>query len=313
MVIRRHVAALAALVLLGTSTALFAQDPPKLAKDEERELKAISGAMGNAQDGKAVTNAIGLTWLRDDALQAQGANTVMAFQVGVDPAKVQGGKVYLFWRVLPAAVPGDKKKPAVVFEKFSTYDVAAGATEVRIPRLFLGPIGAVDVFIGATSPGDGKTKVAPSVLRHTVNVPNLERGDFLVSNAYLFRGKKYTTALGPTDFFDHPYGSPDEEELPLDEPVYAQGEPLQLNGFVFNATGPVTCEYVATALAADGEKEAKKWAPTDINAKTSPGIPGSSGIPLSGLTAGRYRLDIKLTDKGSGKSISRSFPFQIAK
>ena len=54
MVIRRHVAALAALVLLGTSTALFAQDPPKLAKDEERELKAISGAMGNAQDGKAV-------------------------------------------------------------------------------------------------------------------------------------------------------------------------------------------------------------------------------------------------------------------
>ena len=304
MVIRRPALALAsAALLLVTASSVFAQEAKKLSKDEEREAKLISNALGNAVQGKPVTNDLAITWLRSDGLQAQGASNIVAFAVSIDPAKAPSGKVFLAWRVMPADAD-PKKKVAPVYENFSTVDVTGGAASF-VGRLFLAPSGKFDVYVGGHElVADKGSKAPASVLKQSVEVPALTGGDFMVSSLYIFRSKKYDAPL--TDIMEHPYGTPEEENIPLVNPTLSKTEPLRVNGMLFNATGRVTVEYQAFK---DGATEpAKKWAPAEID-PTRQGIPDR--VPLTDFEPGKYRLDIKLTDKGSGKTLTPSVSFTV--
>lgn len=304
MVIRRPALALAsAALLLVTASSVFAQEAKKLSKDEEREAKLISNALGNAVQGKPVTNDLAITWLRSDGLQAQGASNIVAFAVSIDPAKAPSGKVFLAWRVMPADAD-PKKKVAPIYENFSTVDVTGGAASF-VGRLFLAPSGKFDVYVGGHElVADKGSKAPASVLKQSVEVPALTGGDFMVSSLYVFRSKKYDTPL--TDIMEHPYGTPEEENIPLVNPTLSKTEPLRVNGMLFNATGRVTVEYLAFK---DGATEpAKKWAPAEID-PTRQGIPDR--VPLTDFEPGKYRLDIKLTDKGSGKTLNPSVSFTV--
>ena len=126
----------------------------------------------------------------------------------------------------------------------------------------------------------------------------------MVSSLYIFRSKKYDAPLA--DIMEHPYGTPEEENIPLVNPTLSKTEPLRVNGMLFNATGRVTVEYLAFK---DGATEpAKKWAPAEID-PTRQGIPDR--VPLTDFEPGKYRLDIKLTDKGSGKTLNPSVSFTV--
>lgn len=304
MVIRRPALALAsAALLLVTASSVFAQEAKKLSKDEEREAKLISNALGNAVQGKPVTNDLGITWLRADGLQAQGASNIVAFAVSIDPAKAPSGKVFLAWRVMPADAD-PKKKVAPIYENFSTVDVTGGAGAF-VGRLFLAPAGKFDVYVGGHElVADKGSKAQASVLKQTVDVPALTGGDFMVSSLYIFRSKKYDAPLA--DIMEHPYGTPEEENIPLVNPTLSKTEPLRVNGMLFNATGRVTVEYQAFK---DGATEpAKKWAPAEIDPSRQ-GIPDR--VPLTDFEPGKYRLDIKLTDKESGKTLTPSVSFTV--
>ena len=65
-------------------------------------------------------------------------------------------------------------------------------------------------------------------------------------------------------------------------------------------------EYAA--FKEGSEEPVKKWAPADID-PTKQGIPDT--IPTTDFAPGNYRLDIKLTDKGSSKTLSNSVKFVI--
>lgn len=304
MVIRRPALALAsAALLLVTASSVFAQEAKKLSKDEEREAKLISNALGNAVQGKPVTNDLGITWLRSDGLQAQGASNIVAFAVSVDPAKAPSGKVFLAWRVMPADAD-PKKKVAPIYENFSTVDVTGGGATF-VARLFLAPTGKFDVYVGGHElVADKGSKAPASVLKQSVEVPALTGGDFMVSSLYIFRSKKYDAPLA--DIMEHPYGTPEEENIPLVNPTLSKTEPLRVNGMLFNATGRVTVEYQAFKEGAT--EPAKKWAPAEID-PTRQGIPDR--VPLTDFEPGKYRLDIKLTDKGSGKTLTPSVSFTV--
>ena len=54
-----------------------------------------------------------LTWLREDFLKAQGNKSFVPFSVALDPSKVSGGTVALYWRVVAkgaVAEPATKGK-----------------------------------------------------------------------------------------------------------------------------------------------------------------------------------------------------------
>ena len=68
-----------------------------------------------------------------------------------------------------------------------------------------------------------------------------------------------------------------------------------------NATGKIAVEYTAYK---DGSTEpAKKWAAAEIDPARQ-GIPDN--IPMTDFAPGSYRLEIKLTDKGSNKTITEN-------
>ena len=197
-----------------------------------------------------------------------------------------------------------KKKVAPIYENFSTVDVTGGAASF-VGRLFLAPSGKFDVYVGGHElVADKGSKAPASVLKQSVEVPALTGGDFMVSGLYIFRSKKYDAPLA--DIMEHPYGTPEEENIPLVNPTLSKTEPLRVNGMLFNATGRVTVEYLAFK---DGATEpAKKWAPAEID-PTRQGIPDR--VPLTDFEPGKYRLDIKLTDKGSGKTLNPSVSFTV--
>jgi hypothetical protein len=304
MVIRRRVLALVSSVFLLVLTAsnLAAQGRP-LTKDEEREAKAVTATLADAFAGKPVTNDLGLTWVRSDAMQAQADKSIMAFALTLTPAKAPSGKVFLFWRVLPAGADPKDKKIAPLFENFST--VALDGSTPFVGRLFLAPAGKVEVLIAAHELVEGKGSKAPvSVIRQTVDVPALTGGQFMLSNLFAFRPRKYDTPLA--DITEHPYGTPEEENLPLANPTLSKTEALRVSGMLFNAAGRVTVEYAAYK---EGVAEPfKKWAPAEIDPARQ-GIPDR--IPLADFEPGKYRLEIKLTDKGSNKTLTESLNFSV--
>lgn len=305
MVIRRPGLALASaalLFLVSTASNVAAQGRP-LTKDEEREAKAVTSALGNAFQGKPVTNDLGLSWIRHDGLQPQADKNIIAFGLTLDPAKAPSGKVFMIWRVLPAGADPKDKKIVPVFENFSTVTLEGGTP--FIGRLVLAPAGKVDIFIGAHELVEGKASKSPiSVLKQTIDVPALSGGEFMVSGLYVFRARKYDAPLA--DIMEHPYGTPEEESLPLVNPTLAKTEPLRINGMVFNATGRVGVEYVAYK---EGVAEPfKKWAAAEIDPARQ-GIPDR--VPLTDFEPGNYRLEIKLTDKGSSKTLTESIKFVV--
>ena len=149
MLKRRHTLTLASaafFAFVSTASTAVAQQRP-LTKDEEREAKAVTSALGDAFAGKAVGNDLGLKFVRTDALQAQADKSIMAFGLNVDPAKVPSGKVFLIWRAMPPGADPKDKKVQPIFENFST--ATLDPANPFIGRLFLAPAGKIDLLIGA--------------------------------------------------------------------------------------------------------------------------------------------------------------------
>ena len=82
----------------------------------------------------------------------------------------------------------------------------------------------------------------------------------------------------------------------------------------------VQVEYSFHRKTAEGEKYFNKTAPQMLNGQTFPPefslavghlVTGSLSIPLASFEAGDYRLEIKVSDKVSSKSITENVTFNV--
>jgi hypothetical protein len=80
-------------------------------------------------------------------------------------------------------------------------------------------------------------------------------------------------------------------------------------------------DYIFNQKLPSGEKYFNKTDPQELNATTLPPqfdlaaghqLPGSLSVPLASFPEGEYRLEIKIADKVSGKSIARDVAFTVA-
>src|SRR5215218_4672164 len=122
MVIRRRAfAAMSAAVLISSASLLAQNSPPqqqqqrKLSDAEKKEIQLVLKMVDEVAAGQPAPNDLSLTWVREDLLKAQGNKQYLPFSVMVDPSKVNGGKVSVYWRVVakneaaaPAADAGKK-------------------------------------------------------------------------------------------------------------------------------------------------------------------------------------------------------------
>jgi hypothetical protein len=113
---------------------------------------------------------------------------------------------------------------------------------------------------------------------------------------------------------------------PADEPIFKTAEDFQLLFWIYGVQDKggvpdVTIEYNFHVKNADGtEKFFNKTQPQVLNSTTLP--PGFSiqaghqvlgflGVPLKSFPAGDYRVEVKVTDKMSGKTLTHNTTFTV--
>lgn len=341
MVMRRSALALSMVAVLFSAMTAFAQKDQarKLSDVEKKEQPASTQAVESAMAGQAGPNDLSLAWVGIETLKALDNKQYVPFTVSVDPAKVSGGQVTMFWRVVAkSAAPADAAKkddkkdaPAFAYQDIGTLKVPGGQGPARLTRTFSVPAGEYDVYVVVKElPGKGKGPQKASVLKQTVTIPDFWNDKLNTSSVILLAGepKRLGGALKPQEQAEHPYALGGVEITPMASAKFAKKDELQTFMFIYNAKpGPdgkpdVTVEYnFYTKQAGGGEKFFNKTNPEALNGQTLPPefnlasghqLQSGLGIPLASFPEGDYRLEIKVNDRLGSSSVNREVLFTIS-
>jgi hypothetical protein len=350
MVTRRRALTFGSAAILIFSAVLSAQNaqpqPRKLSDAEKKEIQTVQKLVDDAAAGQAMPNDLGLTWLHEDLLKAQGNKQYVPFNIAVDPSKVSGGKVSFYWRVVSKEAPpaaaadakkDDKKKdarPEYAYEDLNTITMPTGQSgPTRLSRSFTVAPGNYDVFVLVKEPTPEKApKNAPpqkvSLIKQTVTVPDLWNGELNTSSVIIAeRIDPLPAALTPAQQGERPYALGTMEIVPAMNTKFTKKAELSTFLLIYNAkTDPenkpdVSVEYNFYAKQAGAEKFFNKTNPQNLNAQTLPKefdfaaghqLQSGQAVPLASFPEGDYRLEIKVTDKIANKSLTREVNFSVS-
>jgi hypothetical protein len=163
------------------------------------------------------------------------------------------------------------------------------------------------------------------LLRHEITVPDFNVADLTTSSVILARSVEQVAAP-PADQESNPYVFGPMRIVPSPDGRFSKSAELSVIFWIYGAQAAasgkpdVTIEYNFHQKLAEGEKYFNKTAPQQLNAQTLPPefnvaaghqLPGSLVVPLSSFPTADYRLEIKITDKTSGKSVTQNVNFSV--
>jgi hypothetical protein len=164
------------------------------------------------------------------------------------------------------------------------------------------------------------------VLRHDLMVPDFTSNDLATSSVIIAKQVEQVNAP-PSDQESNPYVFGPMKITPSVDGKFTKKDELSVIFWIYGAqaaaTGKpdVTIDFNFHQKLAEGEKYFNKTAPQQLNAQTLPPefsvaaghqLPGSLVVPLSSFPAGDYRLEIKVTDKPSGKTVTQNVNFSVS-
>lgn len=346
MVTRRLALTLGLAAAFVFSAVLLAQDKPqarKLSDAEKKEIQSIVKYVDEVSAGQPASNDLSLVWLREDLLKAQGNRQYLPFNVGIDAAKVGGGKVTVYWRVVSkdadAPVAGGKKddkkkKVEYAYEDLNVIPVPSGQSgPTRISRSFTVAPGNYDVYVVAkeTAPEKSPKNAPPlkvSLIKQPVTVPDLWNGELNTSSVIIAeRIDPLPAPLTPEQQSERPYALGTMEIVPATTSKFTKQTELSTFLLIYNAktdsanNPDVSIEYNFYAKQSGGEKFFNKTNPQNLNAQTLPPqfdfaaghqLQSGQAVPLASFPEGDYRLEIKVTDKIANKSLTRDVNFSVS-
>ena len=343
---------LSLVVPLILSVSLLAQkkDDKKQSDEQKKEVQMLVKMVDDAAAGPAAANDLGLAWVREDYLKAQGNKEYAPFVVTFDPTKVTGGTVSLYWRVVsknaappppPPADDKDKKKnddkknqaakrPEFAYEDVSYVPTTGQTAPMRIQRSFTVPAGAYDVYVAVKEPTSAAKNAPPakaSVIKQTVTVPDFWNNELTTSSVIVAqRIDPLPAPLTPQQQIERPYALGGIEIVPVSDLKMSKKVELQTFMIIYNPKTDsmnkpdVLVGYNFYAKAAGAEKFFNKTTPQSLNAQTLPPqfdvqaghqLQAGQGVPLMSFPEGDYRLEIKVTDKIANKSLTRDVNFTV--
>jgi type II secretory pathway pseudopilin PulG len=199
----------------------------------------------------------------------------------------------------------------------------------RLARAFQVEPGDYDVYVGVKerAPAD-KKKPKMAVCKQTFSLPNLAiPGDLTVSSVMLMsKTEELKQQLSIDQQREHPYAIGALEIVPAVGTKLAKTDQLQVFFQIYNYTllqankPDVLVEYNFYRKLDSGEKYFNKTEPDVLDAAhlnpifdgTKHQLSGGVVVPLEKIPVGTYRLEIKVTDKPSGKSLTRSLEFSVS-
>jgi hypothetical protein len=218
------------------------------------------------------------------------------------------------------------------FEDFKTYTLNTGGQAFTIPSALMVGAGEYDVYVLLKEPlanvKDKKAQPRAGLLKTSITVPNFWN-DELATSSVLVTNQVEQLKTQPTqdEINRNPYVFGMTKVTIPTEARFAKASELSIIFYIYNtgldqATGKpnLTVDYAFYRKADGGEKFFNRTQPQAINATTlDPSfdpkmghqVPGGLAIPLASFPEGDYRLEIKISDKVTGKTKIQSAPFTV--
>ena len=345
MIGRVLTAAVAVAALAGTSPALIAQQnnlDERRSQQEQRDIQALVQVVDAVSGGtQPAPTDIGIMWSSNHFVRGADGSTYIPFTVSVDPAQLARPEAAVYVRVVnqdPAAAPaaaeqgGDNRdqadQPAYPWD--NVYFTTVGASGDISRAMALKP-GNYEVFVAIKeqSPLEPQRNQPPAkvgLLRRTLMVPDFGGTELSTSSIIIASLiEPVTTPLTPEQQQENPYTFGTMRVVPSADVMLSKSEELQVLFWIYgtqqtSGKPDVEVEYNFHQRTAEGEKYFNKTAPQALNAQTLPPqfdiaaghqLPGSLVVPLTSFPEGDYRLEIKITDKLSGRTLTQNAMFTV--
>jgi hypothetical protein len=333
----RGIVALCAALTIGLgSSAVMAQKAAdakkevKRTKAEQVDIDTLVTVVDSVAAGRvAAQSDITVTWDNSHFFRAPDGSTYMPFSVVVDKSKIATPTAALYVRVADkgaaaaAAAKGKDNKSAPIhpWEKF---DFATVGPDGKVSRYLQVKPGDYDLFVavkdkGTVEKADKNYTPKVGVLKKDLTIPDFNKAELGTSSMLL--STAIQPAAGGQTADDDPYIFGQMQIVPSRDGKYKKTDTLSVVYWVYGATGDatgkpdLTIENSFNQKTAEGEKFFNKTQPQAVNGQSpynvSSGVPNFLEVPLVSFTPGDYRLEIKITDKPSGKTVTQNVNFTV--
>jgi hypothetical protein len=330
MAIRRVVALAVAVVFSGTFALAQSAKPDtkKRSKQEQQEIEQVVKLVDGVMAGEPAPTDIQMA-ITPYFLKSQETRTFVPFVLDVKGAPA--GDVAMYIRVVDPTAKPDPKAKKVEYPWDDIHFVpAAQISGGKLHRVFMATPGTYDVYVAIKERLPEKAprgQVAKlGLLKQEIVVPDFQNGEISTSSVLVTDKVNMLTApLSPDESRERPFVFGAQELMPAADMDFAKSEELSIFFQVYNAgldpagKPNIVMEYEFHKKEGDAEKFFNKTNPQTINASNLPPqfdpakfpVPGGISVPLASFGEGQYRLAVKISDKVSGKVLTRDVNFTV--
>jgi hypothetical protein len=316
------------------------KDKPKLDKAQTAEIQALVKLTDAVAAGQPLPAELPLTF-QAAFLKAQEGRTYVPFVVSFDASKFASRSATLYLRVVqkagtaPAAdtAKKDDKKdkkaasPDYAFEDAYFVDLkpAPAGQLTHVGRAFAVVAGDYDVYVAVKERTSGKEAPKVVMTKLPVTVPDYWANE-LTTSTIILAEKIDPANPAAKDAPEGVYSIGSLQITPASEPKFAKKDELNLLFQIYNtaldaAKKPdIVLDYAFYQKTDAAEKFFNRTNPQTFNASTLPPqfdtalghqLVAGQSIPLASFAPGDYRLEIKITDKVSTKTLTRNVTFTV--
>lgn len=319
------------------------RDQERRSQQEQRDIQALVQLVDTVAAGKQpAPTDIGVRWEGNHFIRGADGSTYIPFTVAIDATKLAAPGTAFYVRVVnknatPAPAPaaaqnnrGRNQEAAPVTYPWDNVNFLDVRPDGRISRAIALKPGEYEVFIAIKekSPLEPQRNQPPAkagLLRRDLTVPDFNAPDLSLSSVFIGDIDQIAAPLTPEQQQENPYTFGNMRVVPSTDFKLKKSGELQVLFWLYGtqqASGKpdVQIEYSFHQKTAEGDKYFNKTAPQLLNATTLPPqfdvaaghqLPGSLIVPLMSFPVGEYRLEIKVTDKVSGKTLTHNANFTI--
>jgi hypothetical protein len=319
------------LILVAGSATRTPADTRKPVNEEWAQVRPLFKLVEEVAAGKPAPSDVMLSW-HCHFVNAQAGVVFVPFTLKIEKGEFTSFPVAIYLRVVVRGAPAPAPGPGDALAQYPFEDAAVieRPNDGRMTRAFTAPPGDYDVYVALREkPTVEVPQPKTVVLKEPVSVPDLNTG--LAVSSIIVADKIESDARGRrADFeeqLDDPYALWGSRITPALKNVFGRSKALSVVFLIYNtgAAGDdkpdVEVQYSFYRATSGGEVFFIKTKPERSNAETlgrqfslAAGdlIIAGREMPLTRFPDGDYRLEITVTDKTDGTSLTRDVKLTVA-
>ena len=328
MLFRRFAASLTAfLFVAGLTSVAQAQEKKKerkLTKQEQQDAQALL----KLADAGAGPSELPVVWEQNHFVKAADGKTFVPFTLKADTKTGVALYVRAVSKTPPAAATDKDKMGKKIEFPWDDIQFIEVLTDGHFSRALSVAPGDYDLYVGVKEKSTGKKGevTRTTLLKRDLSVPDFTKPELKISSVILADNVEAAPPLEMDEQRANPYSFAGMKVSPSLTGTFKKATELNLVFWIYGVSPTsmqkpdVQVEYSFHRKTAEGEKYFNKTAPQMLNGQTFPPefslavghlVTGSLSIPLASFEAGDYRLEIKISDKVSSKSITENVSFNV--